>query len=235
MFMLSRVSRITLPTFIIKEQNPDLLSYRTFSTVTLSFLTRPGKVSHQAGRWASASPCRSFPPPGLLHHTRCWSSASALSHPCIFLFNRVLDRSVHCFFSFQCDAVLGRDFQIRGAFLSCHISEVGTKNPVSPSAGMPDLLTTFKLCWAAVTRSSLVLYPPRSNSPGSSLHPWNHLHDLLEARCYQSLCLTFFLSKPFPHFHSYLNLLLQIFQTLEHHFVNVVQQCVGDFFWCGLG
>lgn len=92
MFMLSRVSRITLPTFIIKEQNPDLLGYRTFSTVTLSFLTGPGEVSHQAGRWASASPCRSFPPPGLLHHTRCWSSASALSHPCIFLFNRVLDQ-----------------------------------------------------------------------------------------------------------------------------------------------
>lgn len=44
----------------------------------------------------------------------------------------------------------------------------------------------------------------------------------------------FSLSKPLPHFHSYLNLLLQIFQALEHHFVNVVQQCVGDF-WCGLG
>lgn len=109
---------------------------------------------------ASASPCRFFPPPGLLHHTRCWSPASALSHPCTFLFNRVLDHSAHCFFSFHCDAVLGTDFQIRGAFFSCHISEVGTKNPVSPSAGTPDLLTTFKLRWAA---SDLELPGPLSS------------------------------------------------------------------------
>lgn len=155
----------------MKEQNPDLFSYKTFSTVTLSFLTRPGQVSHQASGGASASPCRSFPPPGLLHHTRCWSPASALSHPCTFLFNRVLDHSAHCFFSFHCDAVLGTDSRYEVlSFLATSVkSALRILYPLQQGRQIYSLLSSC--AEQPVTWSFPVPYPPRSNSPGSSLHP----------------------------------------------------------------
>lgn len=160
MSTLSRGSWITLPTFIMKEQNPDLFSYKTFSTVTLSFLTRPGEVSHQASWWSLSLSLQVFP--------STWPSPShsllvprLCPFPPLHLPVQQGSRPQSALlFSFHCDIVLGTDFQIRGAFFSCHISEVGTKNPVSPSAGTPDLLTTFKLRWAA---SDLELPGPLSS------------------------------------------------------------------------
>lgn len=156
----------------MKEQNPDLFSYKTFSTVTLSFLTRPGEVSHQASGGASASPCRSFPPPGLLHHTRCWSPASALSHPCTFLFSRVLDRSAHCFFSpFIVTQCWGQTsgYEVLSFLATSVKSALRILYPLQQGCQIYSLLSSC--AEQPVTWSFPVPYPPRSNSPGSSLHP----------------------------------------------------------------
>lgn len=191
MSTLSCVSWITLSTFIMKEQNPDLFSYKTFSTVTLSFLTRPGEVSHQASWWSLSLSLQVFP--------STWPSPShsllfpcLCPFPCTFLFNRVLDHSVHCFFSFHCDAVLGQTSRYEVlSFLATSVkSALRILYPLQQGRQIYSLLSSC--AEQPVTWSFPVPYPPRSNSPGSSLHPWKHLHDLLEARCYQSLCLTFF-------------------------------------------